>query len=101
MKRETVEITEQNTFSTAIDLDAGEACVVAVSGNFIADWEIQIAEPGGTTWYRAEGATFDEPGAWTYRAPAAVKIRVGVPTGSFTSGTVAAVIWSSEWRAGA
>lgn len=81
----------ENEFTEGLTLKAGEVASISISGTFVADVELQRQLPGQTSWntvQRPDGTSvFDAPHEGSYTADERCSIRLGVPTGSYTSGT--------------
>lgn len=84
----TVDITAQNVFTDIFDPSDANDFAVSISGTFVATVGVYRSLDSGVTWNALDT---------TYTAPIEINViptpgclyRVGVPTGSFTSGTVA------------
>ena len=78
-------ITAQNTFTTAVVKSVGQPVALSVSGTFVATATVQRSRDG-VTWFDVGNTTVPteldavSAGDWHWRA--------GVKTGDFTSGTV-------------
>ena len=88
---ETASVDAENEFTEALTLKAGETASISISGTFVADVELQRQLPGQSSWntvQRPDGTSvFDAPYEGSYKADERCDIRLGVPTGSYTSGT--------------
>lgn len=88
---ETASAAAENTFTDGLSLQAGEVASLSISGTFVADVELQRQLPGQDGWntvQRPDGTSvFDAPHEGSYIADERCLIRLGVPTGSYTSGT--------------
>ena len=84
------DITAQNVFTDGVDVRGQQNADVSIAGTFVATVWIQRSFDGGVTWRDIE--SFSAPTEKTYKAGSDAKIRIGVKTGGFTSGTVSALI---------
>ncbi len=82
-------ISAQNTWVTALEIDAGQAIVISLSGTWVATVTLQRSFDAGGTWvdyitYTSNASTE------VIEARDDVQYRLGVDTGDYTSGTVVA-----------
>jgi hypothetical protein len=84
-------LSAENTFTSAIYLDAGDRGIVSLGGTWVATAMLQKSYDGGTTWVdylSFTGNTARE----ILEIEDNIYYRVGVPTGMYSSGTVEARI---------
>ena len=96
MTAQTKSITAQNTFTNLIDVGPGDRAAISLSGTWGATVTLQRRFPGASP-AAAKTAWFDVE-SWSgnietsYVVDVMSQLRLGVKTGDFTSGTVAARI---------
>lgn len=78
-------VAAQNTFTNLLTVSKNELISVSISGTFSATVSLQRSFDGGTTWFDVFQST--TPAQKTYQADETCKIRLGVKTGDYTSGT--------------
>ncbi|PBB68135.1 hypothetical protein CK228_13580 [Mesorhizobium sp. WSM4312] len=83
-------ITAQNTFTTPVLVQAGNSFDISISGTFVASVVLQRSKDQ-VTWMDVETNT--APVEKTGSAGSAWYFRLGIKTGGYTSGTVAADIF--------
>lgn len=78
-------VTAQNQFTDALTINAKQRASISISGTFAANVELQ-RNLDGTNWRTVD--TYTALTELTYVADETCDIRLGVPTGGFTSGPV-------------
>lgn len=89
MKSFTKNIAAENTFTDAIQLDAGQRAAISISGTFSATVFVQ-RRMDGTNWRDIQSFTANTE--QSYISDAGEEIRVGVKTGGYSSGTAAVLV---------
>lgn len=86
----TADITAQNTWSDWLVVPAGYDFSVSIKGTFSATVTVQLQENDGDTTYVVLRDDITESGLFPSLRPLnkGAKIRAGVATGDYTSGTV-------------
>jgi hypothetical protein len=87
-QRKTKDVTAENTFTDALDLQQGRTAAISVSGTFSATVTLQRSIDGN--WRDVEDYTTVVEK--NYTAGTDEQIRVGVKTSNYTSGTVSIVV---------
>ena len=78
-------IAAENTFTTAVFVQANDEFDVSIAGTFVATVVVQRSFDGGSTWKDIE--SFAAPVERVGRLGSGCHVRVGVKTGGYTSGT--------------
>lgn len=86
-RSEAASITAQNTFTAAMNIAEGELAAIAIWDAFAATVTLQSSLDGGTTWIDVDSGSWTAPIRTSFLADVDQKIRIGVKTGDFTSGT--------------
>lgn len=90
-------ISAENTFTDAIQLDAGESVITQLNGAWEATVTLQRSLDEGATWLDYHTFTANTSTTWT-EAQDGVFYRIGVKTGDHTDGTVSAeLIRMDDW----
>ena len=82
--KQEADLTAENTFNTAVQIDVGERFTVSLSGTFVATITLQ-RRLDGTNWRDVESYTV--PTEKDGLAAEGQEVRLGIKTGDFTSGT--------------
>ncbi len=82
-------ITAQNTFTDAVQLNAGQKAAISISGTFSATVTVQ-RRLDGSNWRDVE--SFTSAVEKTFSADSGCEIRAGVKTGGYSSGTAILLI---------
>lgn len=82
-------ITAENQFTDWLELTKGKGVSIFIKGTFTANIYLQYSKDNGITFTKAKDTITTEDFMWTTNnAPHTIYIRVGVPTGNFTSGSI-------------
>ncbi len=80
-------ITAENTFATLTYVPPGARVVVTISGISGSTVQMQAQWNGAGSWEAQKSWTADPTEAEHFDAPRACALRIGIPTGSYGSGT--------------
>lgn len=82
-------IAAENTFSDAVQLNAGQKAAISLSGTFSATVTLQ-RNIDGANWRDVQN--FSAATEQTYEADCGQQVRIGVKTGNYSSGTAVALL---------
>lgn len=84
----TVAAGAQNTFTDAIQVSAGEKVAISIDGTFVATVKLQRKLRGQSDFRNIDSQSWTAAAETEYEMPESGELRLGVPTGGYTSGTV-------------